>query len=216
MDLWCISKVLSIFWTFSKFGLEKKRRSRGHVACSPSAREVSRCGALGPGHSESSGRGSRGTAHSESSREGLSGLGSIRGVLPAGYSGTRVVLAGLPDVVYGLGTRGQVAFSATSGGSLSRGTRGQVSHSEASGEVSLAGLATHSGASGRLAAHSEASGVGSRLRHSGARVVLRRWVRKGSRNGLFRRRLLGWLSGQVSYSEGFRRGFRRRLRRGTR
>src|SRR5438105_13773941 len=116
LDLWCISKVLSIFWTFSEFGLEKKRCSRGHVACSPSAREVSRCGALGPGHSESSGRGSRGTAHSESSREGLSGigplvtrggLGSIRGVLPAGYSGTRVVLAGLPDVVYGLGTRGQ-------------------------------------------------------------------------------------------------------------
>src|SRR5947207_7500590 len=46
MDLWCISKVLSIFCTFSKFGLEE-RRSRGHVACSPSAREVSRCGALG-------------------------------------------------------------------------------------------------------------------------------------------------------------------------
>src|SRR5438105_7812407 len=124
-------------------------------------------GLSGRGHSESSGRGSRGTAHSESSREGFSGLGplvtrgglgSIRGVLPARYSGTRVVLAGLSDVVYGLGTRGQVAFSATSGGSLSRGTRGQMSHSEASGEVLLAGLATHSGASGRLAAHSELPG----------------------------------------------------------
>src|SRR5438132_6225245 len=46
MDLWCISKDLSIYCTFSKFGLEG-RRSRGHVACSPSAREVSRSGALG-------------------------------------------------------------------------------------------------------------------------------------------------------------------------
>src|SRR6266542_1495197 len=94
MDLWCISKVLSIFWTFSKFGLEE-RRSRGHVACSPSAREVSRCGALGP-------------AHSESSREGRSGLGHVGHVAGSGASGgapgesvlwTRVVLAGLPDLV---------------------------------------------------------------------------------------------------------------------
>src|SRR6266498_3281330 len=86
------------------------------------------------------GRGSRGSATRDTwpARE-------HPGVLPAGYSGTRVVLAGLPDVVYGLGTRGQVAFSVTSGGSLSRGTRGQVSHSEASGEVSLA---VHSGTSG--------------------------------------------------------------------
>ena len=202
LDLWCISKVLSIFWTFSKFGLEK-RRSRGHVACSPSAREVSRCGALGPAHSESSGRGSRGTAHSESSREGLSGLGSIRGVLPAGYSGTRVVLAGLSDVVYGLGTRGQVAFSATSGGSLLRGTRGQVSHSEASGEVSLAGLATHSGASGRLAAHSELPGT--RGAFGGFRVLSL---------GDFRRGWRRWHSGHVAFSERLRRRFRRRLRRG--
>src|SRR5207237_2052733 len=37
---------------------------------------------------------------------------------------------------------------------------------------------------------------------------------RGFRNGLFRRRLPGWLSGQVSYSEGFRRRFRRRLRKG--
>ena len=154
LDLWCISKVLSIFWTFSKFGLEE-RRSRGHVACSPSAREVSRCGALGPGALGELREGFSG--HGPLVTRG--GLGSIRGVLPAGYSGTRVVLAGLPDVVYGLGTRGQVAFSATSGGSLSRGTRGQVSHSEASGEVLLAGLATHSGASGRLAAHSELPGT---------------------------------------------------------
>src|SRR6266508_3377679 len=107
-----------------------------------------------------------------------------------------------PGFGLGLGTRGQVARSATSGGSLSRGTRGQVSHSEASGEVSLAvhsgtsgrilsvgvlgtrvalasfrvkylslGFTAHSGASGRLAAHSE------------TRVVLRRRFRKGSKGG---------------------------------
>src|SRR5438045_9656764 len=94
LDLWCISKVLSIFWTFSKFGLEE-RRSRGHVACSPSAREVSRCGALGPG------------ALGEL-REGFSGLGHEEHVAGSGASGeapgesvlwTRVVLAGLPDLV---------------------------------------------------------------------------------------------------------------------
>ena len=138
------------------------------MARSPSAREVSRCGALGPGalgefREGFSGHGLLGElpggALGARPRGTRGRLGSIRGVLPAGYSGTRVVLAGLPDVVYGLGTRGQVASSATSGGSLSRGTRGQVSHSEAAGEVSLAGLAMHSGASGRLAAHSELPGT---------------------------------------------------------
>ena len=105
MDLWCISKVLSIFWTFSKLGLEKGAPGDTWRARRVPVRSLG-AGLSGRGHSESSGRGSRGTAYSESSREGLSGLGSIRGVLPAGYSGTRVVLAGLPDVVYGLGTRG--------------------------------------------------------------------------------------------------------------
>src|SRR5438105_12555600 len=74
LDLWCISNVLSIFWTFSKFGLEE-RRSRGHVACSPSAREVSQCGALGPG------------ALGEL-REGFSGHGPL-GELPGGALGAR-------------------------------------------------------------------------------------------------------------------------------
>src|SRR5438105_14966454 len=74
LDLWCISNVLSIFWTFSKFGLEE-RRSRGHVACSPSAREVSRCGALGPG--------ALGQL-----REGFSGHGPL-GELPGGVHGAR-------------------------------------------------------------------------------------------------------------------------------
>src|SRR6266498_5453972 len=51
LDLRCISKVLNIFCVFSKFRLEE-RRSRGHVACSPSARgslsvRGSRAGALG-------------------------------------------------------------------------------------------------------------------------------------------------------------------------
>src|SRR6266540_1797385 len=75
LDLWCISKVLNIFCVFSKFRLER-RRSRGHVACSPSARGSlsvwgSRAGALGerPGGvlgarptRGAPGRGSRGSA----------------------------------------------------------------------------------------------------------------------------------------------------------
>ena len=61
-----------------------------------------------------------GAAHSESSREGLSRLGHAGHAagseasevsLPAGYSGTGVLLRGLPDEAYGLGTRGQVAYS---------------------------------------------------------------------------------------------------------
>src|SRR6266542_6479221 len=36
MDLLCIFKVLTIFRVFSKIR-RKKKRSRGHVACSPSA-----------------------------------------------------------------------------------------------------------------------------------------------------------------------------------
>src|SRR5438105_9041785 len=86
LDLWCISNVLSIFWTFSKFGLEE-RRSRGHVACSPSAREVSRCGALGPG------------ALGEL-REGFSGHGSL-GELPGGALGAREHPGSSPGWVLG-------------------------------------------------------------------------------------------------------------------
>src|SRR5438105_12784615 len=82
---------------------------------------VSRCG------------GSRGAAHSESSREGLSRLGHAGHAAGSGAPGeapgesvfgTRVVLAGLPDVVYGLSIRGQVACSATSEGSLPAGVLG--------------------------------------------------------------------------------------------
>ncbi len=177
--------------------------------------------------------GSRGSAHSESSREGLSGLGHAAGSgasgvsLPAGVLGDRCRVRRLP------------------------------------GQLSLAGLATHSGASGRLAAHSELPGTrgafggirskyhsrGSRrtrvlpggLRRTRSLPVTRgafagfrvlslaglhgalgdRWhvpkvFPKGVRNGLFRRRLPGWLSGQVSYSEGFRRRFRRSFEKGIR
>src|SRR5438132_7066837 len=51
LDLWRISKVLNIFCVFSKSRLEE-RRSRGQVACSPSAWgslsvRGSRAGALG-------------------------------------------------------------------------------------------------------------------------------------------------------------------------
>ena len=72
------------------------------------------------------------------------GLGSIRGFSRQGYSGTGVLLGGLPDEAYGLGTRGQVACSEASGGSLTHSAlgffRGHVAHSQASVIVSLAGL----------------------------------------------------------------------------
>src|SRR5438128_1465098 len=126
LDLLCISKVLTIFCVFSKIRW-KKKRSRGHVACSPSAR-----GSL-------SVWGSRGTAHSESSREGLSGLGhaghvagsgASGGFSRQGYSGTGVLLGGLPDMAYGLDTRGQGSYSegfrrgGPKGFRLASGTRG--------------------------------------------------------------------------------------------
>src|SRR6266540_2787827 len=114
LDLLCISKVLTIFCVFSKIRWERKH-SRGHVACSPSARGDSSVWALGR------------AAHSESTREGFSQLGHAGHVAGSGASrvapgesvlGTRVLLGGLPDVAYGLGTRGQVACSEASGGSL--------------------------------------------------------------------------------------------------
>ncbi len=180
--------------------------------------------------------GSRGSAHSESSREGLSGLGHA----------------------------GHAAGSGASGVSLPAGVLGDRCRvRRLPGQLSLAGLATRSGASGRLAAHSELPGTrgafggirskyhsrGSRrtrvlpggLRRTRSLPVTRgafagfrvlslaglhgalgdRWhvpkvFPKGVRNGLFRRRLPGWLSGQVSYSEGFRRRFRRSFEKGIR
>ena len=78
------------------------------------------------------GGGSRGTAHSESSREGLSGLGHAGHVAGLGASGVS-----LPAGV--LGDRCRVR--------------------RLPGQLSLAWLATHSGASGRLAAHSELPGT---------------------------------------------------------
>src|SRR5438128_10454075 len=78
------------------------------------------------------GGGSRGTAHSESSREGLSGFGHA----------------------------GHVAGSGASGVSLPAGVLGDRCRvRRLPGQLSLAGLATHSGASGRLAAHSELPGT---------------------------------------------------------
>src|SRR6266508_2812645 len=163
------------------------------MACSPSAREVSRCGALGPGALGEFREGFSGHCLLGELPGGAlgarplvtrGGLGSIRGVLPAGYSGTRVVLAGLPDVVYGLGTRGQVSHSEASGEvslAVHSGTSGRILSVGVLGtRVALAsfrvkylslGFTAHSGASGRLAAHSE------------TRVVLRRRFRKGSKGG---------------------------------
>ncbi len=153
LDLWCISKVLSIFWTFSKFGLEE-RRSRGHVACSPSAREVSRCGALGPGalgelREGFSGHGPLGElpggALGARPRGTRGGLGSIRGSsqrecpldtrrtrrapgcgLRVRHSGTGGVLGDIRRKSPGRSTRGQVSRSEASGVNITRWTRGAL------------------------------------------------------------------------------------------
>ena len=120
LDLLCISKVLTIFCVFSKVR-RKRKRSRGHVACSPSARGDFSVWALGR------------AAHSGSTREGFSRLGHAGHMAGSGASGetpgesvlgTRVLLGGLPDVFCGLGTRGQVASSATSEGILPAGYLG--------------------------------------------------------------------------------------------
>src|SRR5438128_397541 len=81
LDLLCISKVLTISCVFSKFRLEK-RRSRGHVACSPSAQGNlsvwgSPAGALGELPGGVLGARPPGTR---------GGLGSIRGFSRQGYS----------------------------------------------------------------------------------------------------------------------------------
>src|SRR6266508_4726004 len=74
LDLLCISKVLTIFCVFSKIRW-KRKHSRGHVACSPSALGWS----LGVGLS--------GAAHSERTREGFSRLGHAGYVAGSGASG---------------------------------------------------------------------------------------------------------------------------------
>src|SRR5438128_12453311 len=121
LDLLCISKVLTIFCVFSKIRW-KKKRSRGHVARSPSARGglpvwgLSGRGPLGelPGGALSARpRGTRG------------GFGSIRGILPAGYSGTRVAIGGSRGKYHLLDSR------------RTRGFREEVlltAHSDSSGE----------------------------------------------------------------------------------
>src|SRR5436190_9478958 len=132
LDLLCISKVLTIFCVFSKIRLQKKR-SRGHVACSPSARGSlsvwgSRAGALGelPGGVLSARpRGTRG------------GLGSIRGILPAGYPGTRGAIGGSRGKSHSLDSRRTRVLP---GGSAVNGYSGTG--------VALAGFSVHSGVSG--------------------------------------------------------------------
>src|SRR6266540_1797386 len=135
------------------------------------------------------------------------GLGSIRGILPAGVLGDRCLARRTPG--YGL----RVGHSGTGGvlGGIRRkshggSTRGQVSRSEASGEIITCG------AHGALGSFREACGFGTWDTGRAPKVG----PEGGFKNGTFRRRLSGWVSGQVSYSEGFRRGFRRRLRRCTR
>src|SRR5437016_2601384 len=92
LDLLCISKVLIIFWVFSKIRL--KRNAPGDTW---RARRVPRR-SLGAGLS---GRGTRrapeGALGARPLGElpgGALGLGSIRGGLPARYPGTGVALAG--------------------------------------------------------------------------------------------------------------------------
>src|SRR6266542_4181909 len=109
LDLLCISKVLTIFCVFSKIR-RKKKHSRGHVACSPSARDdlsvwaLGTRGALGkyPGGVYRLGHSGH-VAHSESTREGSIGSGTrdtwraqatSGGTLPAWVLGTRVALGG--------------------------------------------------------------------------------------------------------------------------
>src|SRR5438105_14365958 len=107
MNLLCISKV-SLFFLCILIRL-KKESLRGHVACSPSALGGLPVWGL-------SGRGPLGElpggALGARPRRTRGGLGSIRGILPAGVLGDRCRVRRLP------------------------------------GQLSLAGLAAHSGASG--------------------------------------------------------------------
>src|SRR5436190_1861013 len=156
LDLLCISKVLTIFCVFYKIRW-KRKHSRGHVACSPSALGWS----LGVGLS--------GAAHSECTREGLSAPDTWRIRVHPGFSwglGTRVALGvfrgkyhsldsrctrGLPGGSVVNGYSGHVSTRATSGGTLPfvvLGTRGALAGFR--GKYHSLDFTVHSGASGRL------------------------------------------------------------------
>src|SRR6266540_7050679 len=168
LDLLCISKVLTIFCVFSKVR-RKRKRSRGHVACSPSAQGDFSVWALGR------------AAHSESTREGSLGSATRdtwRAQVHPGFSwvslGTRVALEvfqgkyhsldswctrGLPGGSVVNGYSGHVSTRATSGETLPfvvLGTRGALAGFR--GKYHSLDFTAHSGASGRVAAHSEAFG----------------------------------------------------------
>src|SRR6266508_4199268 len=120
MDLLCISKVLTIFYVFSKIRWkETLPGTRGMLAECPG---WSPCvGALGARPTRRApGRGSRGSA----TRDTWRAREHPGEVSRQGYSGTGVLLGGLPDEAYGLGTRGQVAYSEASGGRLTAGILG--------------------------------------------------------------------------------------------
>src|SRR5438128_6967626 len=102
---------------------------------------VSRCGLSGWRTRRAPGRGSRGTSHSEIARVGLSGLGHAGHVAGSGASGDSP----------GRGTRGQVSCSEDSRIWLTGWTLGDRCRvRRLPGQLSLAGLAAHSGASGRV------------------------------------------------------------------
>ncbi len=109
---------------------------------------VSRCGgSRAQSTRRAPGRGSRGSA----TRDTWRAREHPGEVSRQGYSGTGVLLGGLPDEAYGLGTRGQVAYSEASGGRLTAGILGDRCRvRRLPGQLSLAGLAAHSGASGRV------------------------------------------------------------------
>src|SRR5438128_2155384 len=150
-------------------------------------------------------------------------------------SRARGALGEIPGRGSRFGHSGHVVTRATSGETLPAvvlGTR--VALAGFRGKYHSLDFAAHSGASGRLAAHSEASG-GSITRWTSRRTRelpggLRRTRRlpglalgfgtrghvscsEGYSEGVSKG-LSGWLSGHVAFSESFRRRFRRRLRRG--
>src|SRR5207237_750343 len=143
LDLLCISKVLTIFCVFSRIR-RKRKHSRGHVACLPSARG-DLCGLSGARRTRKNTReGSIGFGHSGH----VSTRATSGGTLAARVLGTRVALGGF-----------RVNITRWACGALG-GFRG--------------GLRRTRRLPGLLAAHSEASGVGSRLRHSGTGGTFRR------------------------------------------
>ena len=172
--------------------------------------------------------GSRGAAHSESTREGLSARDTWCIRAHPGFSwglGTRVALGVFRGKYHSLDSRctrglsggsvvngysGHVSTRATSGGTLPLvllGTRGALTGFR--GKYHSLDFTVHSGASERVAAHSEASGEACGA--LGGRCRAPKAIPKGGFERAF-----GWLSGHVAFSERFRRRFRRRLRRGTR